>query len=412
MLRELPPTAGLRPRWGEMFASFFGSSDLSGRIAAFLGCPEVVLTSSGSAALVIAFEYLKSVSGRRTVIIPGYTCPLVVLAAEQAGLSVAVCDTVAGGFDLDLNCLQGLLDNDILCVVPTHYGGALADTRRIRELVEASSHDITIIEDAAQAFGARNNGAMAGMTGHIGIFSFAAGKGFTLFEGGCLYGETADIRRGLRETALKISEKRPFLELRRSAELAAYYALYNRIGLSLSYGVPRRYWLKRNDRARAIGDYFELPIPIHSIGKWRGRIGVRAIARLDEHLKKSGDRYKELSSLLQRVSPGIDVHIPARELCPTGTFVFVTLPSGEACNAALTQLWPSRAGVSKLFACALSEYPYLSDRDLESTPNASDIARRTLTVTTSSMMKESELSWICEILELSCQSLDGVIHRK
>src|SRR6266849_6492776 len=104
MFHELPPTAGLPPRFGDLL-SFWGSDDLEGALAAYLGVPEVQLESSASACLVVALEYLKTRTSRRTVIVPGYTCPLVVIAAKQAGCRVIACDTVPGGFDLDLDHL-------------------------------------------------------------------------------------------------------------------------------------------------------------------------------------------------------------------------------------------------------------------------------------------------------------------
>ena len=95
----------------------------------FLGIDEFQLESRASACLVIALEYLKTRTARRTVVIPAYTCPIVVVAAKQAGCRVIACDTIAGGFDLDH--LATLIDSDTLCIVVTHYGGALTDIARI-----------------------------------------------------------------------------------------------------------------------------------------------------------------------------------------------------------------------------------------------------------------------------------------
>ncbi|MBF9235265.1 DegT/DnrJ/EryC1/StrS family aminotransferase [Microvirga sp. BT350] len=394
ILREAPPTSGLRPKWSDLIGAFRGPSNLEERIAEFLDVPEVQLECSGTASLVIAFEYLKTLSRRRKVVIAGYTCPLVVLAAEQAGLRIAVCDTVRGGFDLDLTHLGKQLDDETLCVVPTHYGGALTDVDRVRCFIQAASREIFVIEDAAQSFGAKYNGRPVGTAGHIGIFSFAAGKGFTLYEGGCLYGETPEIRRGLRETSTRLRNHKRLLELRRSLELLAYHFLYNPLCLSFVYGGPRRYWLKRNDPIRAIGDYFTGPIPLHKVGSWRRKVGCQALSRLRDHLDRTRDRFDALSDQLERACPEISTHSPAEGYQPTGSFVFVTFTSGKACDEALRVLWSLGSGVSRLFACAIDEYPYLSGRITSTTTNASDLARRTLIISTSEMMEERQLGAI------------------
>src|SRR6516165_7116325 len=56
-LREVPPTFGLAPRLTDMLAAPWGGDDLAGLIARFLGAEEVELECSGTACLVIAFEY-------------------------------------------------------------------------------------------------------------------------------------------------------------------------------------------------------------------------------------------------------------------------------------------------------------------------------------------------------------------
>ena len=81
---EMPPTSGLPPRFADLFGGTVEPFDKA--VAAFVGAPSALITSSGTAALLVAFTALSRRSRRRTVIIPGYTCPLVPIAAARAGL--------------------------------------------------------------------------------------------------------------------------------------------------------------------------------------------------------------------------------------------------------------------------------------------------------------------------------------
>ena len=284
MFHELPPTAGLPPRLGDLLA-VSGSDDFEGAIAAFLGVPGVQLESSASACIVIAIEYLKTRTSRRTIIVPGYTCPLVVIAAHQAGCRVVACDTVAGGFDLDLEHLGQLIGPDTLWVMPTHYGGALTDVARVRDFVRALSPEIFVIEDAAQAFGAHWEGEAVGTHGDIGVYSFGVGKGLTIYKGGCLAARDPDVRAGLQAASRRLVPPSSGLEARKTIELILYHLVYNPVGLVFAYGAPRRYWLARGRPERAIGDEHAPQIPLYRVGRFRRRIGVRSLPRLAAHLE-------------------------------------------------------------------------------------------------------------------------------
>src|SRR3989442_11552344 len=96
MLREVPPTAGLPLTWRDLFAPSRGP-DLSTALAALLGVEAVGITCSGTAALIVALETLKRRSGRRTVVVPAYTCPLVPLAVAPVGLPVELFDLFPRG---------------------------------------------------------------------------------------------------------------------------------------------------------------------------------------------------------------------------------------------------------------------------------------------------------------------------
>ena len=362
--------------------------------------PDIEIVSTGTAGLLIAFTYLKRRHpNRRTVIVPGYTCPLVVIAAAAAGLEAVACDTVAGGFDLDADHLARLIDERTLAVVPTHFGGALTDIGKVRTVAASVSPDVAIIEDAAQAFGATWFGTSVGLAGDIGVFSFGAGKGFTIYEGGALVARDALTMRGLRQVAAEMSSGSTLGEAWRSVLLAGYHAVYNPLGLRLVFGAPKRYWLARGDDVRAAGDKFPMTIAVNRVGDWRKRIGRAALARLPEHLARSRARFDRLAQRLA-VIPDTHVFLPVAGTLPTATFLFVTLPATLRSQEIIQSLWKSRLGVAKMFSRAIGDYPDLvSLLQRSETPNARALAATTVTVSTDDTLSPAAEAVILRTLE-------------
>ena len=390
MLRELPPTAGLPPRLADLLGAS-APGGLEQALGAFLQTDPPQIECSGTACLVIAFEHLKRRSARRSIIVPAYTCPLVVLAAAKAGLKTLACDLAPGTFDLDEAHLAQLAGPDILCVVATHYGGFLTDVARLRAILSPGT---AIIEDAAQAFGARQNNVATGLAGDIGLYSFALGKGFTLYEGGALVARDEATRLGLAYASQKLVTQKPGQELYRCLEYAMFHSLYNPLGLRLVYGTSKNFWLWRNDEIRAIGDYFDDEIVLHQVSDWRKSVAARAFRRFPAHLAATHAARARLLQALAQIA-GLNLHAPRKGDEPTGIFAFVTLPTAAQCAQALRRLWRSPLGVSKLFAHALGDYPYLAPLLVPaSTPNARDLAARTLTITTSPALRDADIAKI------------------
>ena len=103
---EIPPTAGLPLHWRDLLPPWPG--EFAQGLADFLRVPALGVECSGTASLIVILETLRRLSGRKTVVIPAYTCPLVVLAAAHCGLQVRLCDVLPGSIDLDPEALARL----------------------------------------------------------------------------------------------------------------------------------------------------------------------------------------------------------------------------------------------------------------------------------------------------------------
>lgn len=392
---ELPPTAGLPLTLADLRP---GAATLANDIAVQIGVPALQLECSGTACLLITLIALRELQPeRRRVVVPAFTCPLVAIAVHQAGLELQLCDVRPGHFDMDPDALRAACDEQTLAIIPTHLAGRIADVDDA--LAVAHSVGAYVIEDAAQTLGGRRSGASIGLTGDVGFFSLAAGKGLSIYEGGLLLVRDSTLRKHLEQTSKRIVPHRLDWECRRTLELLGYAALYRPAGLRIAYGEPLRRALKRGDPVNAVGDEFPLAIPLHRVGRWRQAIGAHAAMRLPAFIDQlSTQAERRLPRLRQIV--GIDVLDDPADAKGTWPFLLLLLPDQKRRDAALTQLWQAGMGVSRLYIDALPDYAYLAGVvPQQDVPNARDFAQRSLSISNSLWVNDDDFETICRALE-------------
>jgi dTDP-4-amino-4,6-dideoxygalactose transaminase len=187
--------------------------------------------------MVIALEAMRDASTdprRDQVIVAGYTCYSVPASVLRAGLRPRLCDIDAATLSFDLERLRSFDLSRVLCIVTANLYGipnALAEIETI-----ARQAGVLVLDDAAQALGARYAGRAAGGYGDIGLYSFDKGKNITSLEGGALVASNAALARALDRRVAALPRAGG---LRTAATLAklAVYSLLLRPGM---YGVVRR----------------------------------------------------------------------------------------------------------------------------------------------------------------------------
>ncbi len=161
----------------------------------FLGVRWVRSTVSGRAALYLALVAMRRSIHRNEVVIPAFVCPSVGRAVVKAGLSPVLCDVGPTGSGLDPDDLRRKLSDRTLAVVTAHLFGFPVEVENISSL--AHSAGAFVIEDAAQAFGAKIHGRRAGTSADVGIFSFGLSKVLWSFAGGALCSNNTALSAGL-----------------------------------------------------------------------------------------------------------------------------------------------------------------------------------------------------------------------
>ncbi|HIE27476.1 TPA: hypothetical protein EYP66_09335 [Candidatus Poribacteria bacterium] len=172
--------------------------------AKYINARRAFLVNSGTTAFYIILKALMRLSDKTEVVIPAYTAPAVTLAIWKAGLKPVLCDVSLDTFNMDIISLTNIASDDILCVASTHLFGLPCDVLSVNEFVKEKN--IFVIEDAAQAMGAKLNDKMAGTIGDVGFFSLAKGKNLSTYTGGIIVTNRSDLAPLLKEEIQKLEE--------------------------------------------------------------------------------------------------------------------------------------------------------------------------------------------------------------
>jgi len=119
------------------------------------------------------------------VIVPGNTFIATWLAVTHAGASIIPVDPEPSSFNINPKLIKSAITARTKAIIPVHLYGQPAAMDEINEI--AREHGIKVIEDAAQAHGAKYRGNIAGSLGDAGGFSFYPGKNLgALGDGGAI----------------------------------------------------------------------------------------------------------------------------------------------------------------------------------------------------------------------------------
>lgn len=147
------------------------------------GIHRVLMTPSCTAALEMSAILLDLGPGDE-VIMPSFTFVSTANAIVRTGARPVFVDVRHDTLNLDETLIEGAITDRTRAIVPVHYGGIGCQMDAIVEMARA--HDLTVIEDAAQAVNARYRGQSLGSLGALGAFSFHETKNFICGEGGAL----------------------------------------------------------------------------------------------------------------------------------------------------------------------------------------------------------------------------------
>ncbi len=225
-------------------------------VSRYLGTRYCVAFNSGTSALHASL-LAHGIKEGDEVIVPSFTFIATANAPLFVGARPVFADIEEGTLGLNPNDVANKISKKTKAIIPVHYSGCPCKINELRKI--ADDHDIVLIEDAAEAMGAKTGNKMVGGFGDSSILSFCQNKIITTGEGG----------------AVVTSDKK----------------LYDKMALLRSHGRPEGNYFSTGAPADyvAMGYNFRFPTMLAALGisqlnKIERIIGMRA--RAAEHYKK------------------------------------------------------------------------------------------------------------------------------
>ncbi|MEM2126219.1 MAG: DegT/DnrJ/EryC1/StrS family aminotransferase [Candidatus Methanosuratincola sp.] len=180
-------------------------------VAQYLGVKHAIGVASGTDALWLALKAANIGPGDR-VIVPSFTFFATAGAVCNVGATPIFADIDPQTFNIDPDSVRNLLESNAQirektkAIIPVHLYGQPAEMDEILEL--AQRYELTVIEDAAQAIGARYKDRTVGTLGHLGCFSFFPTKNLGAYGDGGLV-VTNDDALAERVRMLRVHGSKP-----------------------------------------------------------------------------------------------------------------------------------------------------------------------------------------------------------
>lgn len=180
---------------------------LEGELRSYLDVPTAMLFNNGTIALLVALKLFDLPPGSEVI-----TTPLTFAATAHAiawnGLKPVFVDVLPGLMTLDPAAVEKAINPNTSAILGVHVYGTVCELDALQSI--ADRHGLTLIYDAAHAFGVTVNGRAIGSYGDASVFSFHATKLFNTVEGGLITtprSVDADLIYYLRNFGIKNEEE-------------------------------------------------------------------------------------------------------------------------------------------------------------------------------------------------------------
>lgn len=384
--RTLPPAAApldWKDLWYGLGGIFSGEKSIrrfEEETKKYFGVRYAFTVSSGKAALALILRALKTLSSKREVLIPAYTCFSVPSAVVKAGLRVRLCDIDPSTLDFDYKMLEKQVNEDTLCVVPNHLFGIPSDLDRIQALCRFQ--EIYVIEDAAQAMGGVYKGRKLGTIGDVGFFSFGRGKNLTCGSGGVILTNSQKIAAAIEKEFSEL-EKPGFFENVKELISLVLMKVFIR---------PALFWFPNGLPFLKLGEtFFYKDFPMKRFSGMKSGL----LRRWKERLERSQQDRAENGSYFVK---SLRAHIPGGKDLPYLRLPIV-IESVEKRNRIYLLSREKGLGLSAMYPTAINEIEEIrGDFEGESFPASKEIAERLLTVPVHAFVSDRERGAIIELI--------------
>ncbi|QFQ99397.1 DegT/DnrJ/EryC1/StrS family aminotransferase [Streptomyces phaeolivaceus] len=177
--------------------------------AAYHGAAHCVGVDNGTNAIVLGLRALGIGPGDEVITVSNTAAPTVV-AINAVGATPVFVDVDPATYLMEVDQVAAAITPRTRCLLPVHLYGQCVDMAPLEAL--AAKHDLVILEDCAQAHGARHHGRIAGSMGKAAAFSFYPTKVLGAFgDAGATVTSDAGIDANLRRLRFYGMEERYFV---------------------------------------------------------------------------------------------------------------------------------------------------------------------------------------------------------
>lgn len=332
------------------------------------------LFSTGRAAMTVALQAIRSapgLTGRSEVVIPGYTCYSVAAAVQRAGLTPRLCDVDPYTLSLDPDSLQRIDFGRVLAVISANLYGLPNRLLEIENLARANG--AFMIDDAAQALGARYMDRAVGAFGDAGLYSFDKGKVITTLQGGALVA-------GREFRALIVNQ---LAEASKTTSLTVTLALLAKLAVYVAGLHPSIYDMVRRLPLGLGTTPYDTHFPIRGYSRVLAGVALQQLRRLDS-----------LNEVRRRNAAGLTMALTGcRSIKPVWPLpearpVFVRYPvlvDARSRQDLITAFEQGGIGATGSYPAALIDVPQVKQllpQDQAVTPGAREVAGRIVTLPT------------------------------
>ena len=395
MLRHLPPTAApITPsdvRHG-MSPPATARSQFEAALTQYLGVHTCRLAASGRTALYLLLTALRQGAGdsdRQEVVMPAYTCPALAKVAIDAGLRPHFVDISPDSLAYQTAHLEASIGAQTLAVICVHPFGIPQAIEHIQALAQQAG--AILIEDAAQAMGARLDGKPVGTLGDFGLYSLGPGKPLSTGGGGIV------CSKDRRHAPLL---ERAWEDLRLPSVASSAWALVRFVLCNLVFH-PSGWWLGTRAGLHHVGEHeASWGYTIIGLNDSQAAVGLALLERLETVNRQRRDKAHRL---IDRLGGLEFVHIPAPVERAEATYLRLPLivDEEERRERLFHRLWEAGIGVGRMYRHALPHYyPQVADDEIY--PGAEHMAGHLLTLPTHHYLTDGDVERIEEIFKAEC----------
>lgn len=394
-LRRVAP-AGAPIKGRDLFAwsrHLLGGGDpraqLRERLAQSLGMDRAFLTSTGRAGLTVILRAMRTVGpkDRFEVIIPSYTCFSVAASVVKAGLTPRIVDIVPDTLDYDRQALEATDTRRVLAIVATNLYGLPSDLPWLCDYARARG--LFLIDDAAQAFGARVAGRWSGTWGDAGLYSFDKGKNVSAIDGGVIVAPHGRLAEGIERIVEGLPAPSATESAKAMVKVLAYAGLLH----------PRLYWIPSSMPGLDLGKtLYTTDYPVGRSSRALSALALVMIGRRDAFTAARVERARLIRHKLDGLATLRFVSSVAGS-----EPVYLRLPALASDQAEQARLIAAlqRAGIGATasYPAALADVPALRNRlagSARSTGGGRAVAARIVTLPTHPFVSTADIDRMAE----------------